>query len=689
MRAPHDPTFLLRRTLLLGAALLSAPAAGDVVHRTIALSGTPAGPGLVYDTFDHPTINHSGKVLFWARIAATTPASDECAGAIDIRAGGTFISTVGATDSTAPGCGLHSDAWFRYTSPGAESVRFGTTAMNFVPTLAVYRGDCNALVQEVCGAADTAPIALAAGEPVLLRLGYVTAPPAVSTGTCIVTVRPGPASPPPPPVTLSATDAALFSDRGAAGTFEMILREGAPTGFDPLLVHAALPLPAFNDAGTVGVTGGVLSWPPTPQPLSATFTNDSSGATVLIETEVLAPPPDLPDWFLPPPKLSASGEVAYARLDGAGLRYGAEAIASGTPAPGTPEGVNFLFFDQPVVAGGGLGAVAFRSSLDAESGVDDTNNSGLWSDFDGPGTLPPELIARTGSPAPGTPDGVVFARLAVEPGITPEGRLVFWASLTGPGIDTTNSSGIWTDRARTAGLLARAGNPAPLSMEGTVFQSFSKRPVINAARTVAALAYVSGPNVTAETNSGIWIYPLQGSAYGVAHEGAPATGLPEGIAFASFSDPVLNERGDIAFVARVRGRGVTPENNTALFLAGAGGVMTAIVRTGDAFAVSPTETRTVRDIDFGTLPPSSGRGQLNDSGTVVFRLSFTDGSSGLFAADRTCEADVNGDGAVNSQDFFDFLSLFFAGDSRADFNHSGAVTSQDFFDYLAAFFAGC
>ena len=63
------------------------------------------------------------------------------------------------------------------------------------------------------------------------------------------------------------------------------------------------------------------------------------------------------------------------------------------------------------------------------------------------------------------------------------------------------------------------------------------------------------------------------------------------------------------------------------------------------------------------------------------------GTGGRIFHVAKCPSDWSGEGLINSQDFFDFLTDFFK--SNADFNADGVTNSQDFFDFLDLFFAGC
>jgi hypothetical protein len=81
--------------------------------------------------------------------------------------------------------------------------------------------------------------------------------------------------------------------------------------------------------------------------------------------------------------------------------------------------------------------------------------------------------------------------------------------------------------------------------------------------------------------------------------------------------------------------------------------------------------------------------------TVVIRATNTTGFDveGWRIAVGGPACDFNADGALNSQDYFDFLQCFFGGgcppDQDADYNNDRTVNSQDYFDFLACFFAGC
>jgi hypothetical protein len=133
---------------------------------------------------------------------------------------------------------------------------------------------------------------------------------------------------------------------------------------------------------------------------------------------------------------------------------------SGQSAPGTPSGVNFYFSDSSdfpfTPALNDAGQTAFFARLIGGGVINGTNDEGIWSE--GSGSL--ALVARQGSPAPGTPSDVNFNNFLAHPSLNDAGQTAIWATLTGNGVDSTNGRGIWaTDRTGVLQLIARTGDP--------------------------------------------------------------------------------------------------------------------------------------------------------------------------------------------------------------------------------------
>ena len=184
---------------------------------------------------------------------------------------------------------------------------------------------------------------------------------------------------------------------------------------------------------------------------------------------------------------------------------------------------------------------------------------------DGP-TL--RAVARTGDAAPG---GGTFDRFGQEtlPIVAPvnaRGEVAFFARLIRGGAD----EGIFLQRGGRIVTVAREGDRVPGVGR---LAGFGKHPTpaLNDGGTVVFAAAVAEGRAV----EGIFAWSA-GRLRAVAITGSAAPGVPSGV-LAGLDAPVVNARGDVAFMATIR-RG---RESIEAILAGTGGVLRKVVAQGD------------------------------------------------------------------------------------------------------------
>jgi len=243
------------------------------------------------------------------------------------------------------------------------------------------------------------------------------------------------------------------------------------------------------------------------------------------------------------------------------------------------------------------------------------------------GTTP---LAAAGAAAPGIP-GADLGTVS-NPIFSASDEVAFRATFSGNGVSTGNNTGIFVFPAVGNGsLVARTGTAYA---GGRVFQTLSS-PVLNGAGQIAFTGTlktgISG--VVTANATGLWAVPPEGGIQTVARVGDAAPGLA-GARFASFAQIAYPDEGGIAFLGTLATGpgGTTTANNTGLWSSPSPGAPPVlVVRTGDSLDIGGV-AKTVSAIGiFSPSPSTAGavRG-FNSLGRLAFKLTFIDGSSGIF-----------------------------------------------------------
>jgi hypothetical protein len=324
---------------------------------------------------------------------------------------------------------------------------------------------------------------------------------------------------------------------------------------------------------------------------------------------------------------SANNEALYAGDAGSPTLV----ARKGDAAPEVPAGVKYSILAGPQLAAGGQ--VAYRVVLTG-TGVTSANNAAIYSGD----VTNPQLVARKGNPAAGAPSGTRYSALGT-PVLNNLGQISYLAWLGGTGVTSANDGVVYAGSPATPQIVAREGSPAPGTAPGVSYAEFSAQIPSNIAKLsdaghITYTALLEGPDVTGFNDFALYAGEFANPRL-IAREGDEAPGTGPGVTYRFGGDVTINDAGQVAYSFFLSGTDVTSVNDRGVFAFDPVLGNMLIAREGDLFDVGGGDVRTIADGGVALGFQQAGGAPLTglaDDGRVAFRLRFTDGTSGVFTA---------------------------------------------------------
>ncbi len=297
----------------------------------------------------------------------------------------------------------------------------------------------------------------------------------------------------------------------------------------------------------------------------------------------------------------------------------------------------------------------------------------------------PSIAARVGD---GAPMGGVWTSVA-SPHMSDAG----WVTFVGGRFDGVSSIGCQTMPPDTAvpSEVVKTGDAYPPAGPDAVWVSIES-PRVNDAGDVAFIGTLAGQIGGA---TGIFRVDPLGVITEIVREGdAPPDANGVFHSLAGLAAPQINEGGDVLFYGSLTHTSGGGSDDAGLYFFREAEGLSKIVREGD-----PLDGGTVTGLAWDWFHEGAKEGNINALAQVAARVALDGGWSGggrdaviLYSHDGApdaCVPDIDGDGTIDTDDFFAFLALYAASDAGADINDDGDIDTDDFFAFLAAYAAGC